>query len=172
MNSLSKNKILSWLVIILIIANAFTITMFWMNRSKNSMPEREAPKEFLVRELKLDSKQQESLTLLITEHRGNVENIRRRVKQAKDNLFALVKVPSTSDSTKQLAASAISKLTEEIDIITLNHFQKIRALCSPEQQKKFDEIILEFTMIMAPRSPHGPTGPGGPPTNGPTPPIN
>jgi hypothetical protein len=165
MDQVSKNKLLTWLVLLLIVANAITITMFWVNK-KQHPPANPAPNEFLIKELKLDKSQQEKLDLLVKEHRGQVESIRGKLKQAKDKLFSMVKAPETSDSVKHVAAADISKLTEEIDLFTLAHFQKVRNICNPEQQKKFDEIIGEVTAMMAPRPPQRPPG-GGPPRNGP-----
>lgn len=165
MDPVSKNKLLTWLVLLLIVANAITIIMFWVNK-KQSPPPNPAPNEFLIKELRLDKFQQEQLDILVKEHRGQVQAIRGKLREAKDKLFSIVKIPETSDSVKHAAAADISKLTEEIDLLTLAHFQKVRKICTPEQQKKFDELIGEVTAMMAPRPPKRPPG-GGPPHEGP-----
>lgn len=168
MNSPAKNKLMTWLVVLLLVANATTITMFWLGK-RRPPPPKGAPNEFLIRELKLDTKQQEQLDVLIKQHRQAAEDIRGEIKSAKDSLFELVKNPNATDSAKQTAAAACSKLTEQLDVLTVNHFQKIRSLCTPEQQKKFDEIIHEVTAMMG--QPRPPMGPGGyivpPPPDGP-----
>ena len=161
MNPGTKNKLLTWLVVLLLIANAATIAMFWFGKTKQPMQPKGQPKDFLIKELKLDTVQQEKLELLVKEHRSAVEQLREKVKGAKDNLFDLLKEPSTTDSVKKAAAAAVSTITEEIDLLTLNHFQKVRALCNPEQKKKFDEIIHQVTGMMGQQRP--PMGPGGPP---------
>lgn len=159
------------MVILLLIANAATIAMFWINKKKGPPQPKGGANEFLIKELKLDSSQQRKYEDLIKEHRQAVEQLREKIKAAKDSLFDLVKVFDASDSAKHAAAAAVSKITEQIDILTLNHFQKVRALCTPEQQKKFDEIIHEVTAMMGqPRPPMKPGGPGehdGPPPGGP-----
>lgn len=183
MNHTSKNRLLTWLVIILVLANIATITMFWLNRPKHpaDMPGGR-PKDFLVKELKLDAKQQEQLEVLVKEHRAAAEALRLKIKDGKESFFELLKQPGVSDSAKQAAAKAISAHTEELDLLTFNHFQKIRALCNADQQKKFDSILQQVTnMIAQPRPPGGPGGPppgapdgkrgdGPPPQDGPPPP--
>jgi Spy/CpxP family protein refolding chaperone len=171
MNTVAKNKLLTWLVILLLVANAASIAMFWLSRGKNPPPPKGTPQEFLVKELKLDSKQQEQFDSLRKEHRQAADQLREKIKAAKESFFDLLKQTNVSDSLKQSTAKAVSLFTEELDLLTLNHFQKIRSLCTPEQQKKFDEIIQQVTSMMAP--PHPPAGPGGrqgPPPDGPPPP--
>jgi len=171
MSTVAKNKLLTWLVFVLLLANAATITMFWLNRKpKQPAIQRGTPQEFLVKELKLDAKQQEQLEALVKEHRQAAEQLRGKTKEAKEQLFDLLKQPAASDSTKQAAAKAVSVITEELDLLTLNHFQKVRAICNAEQQKIFDEIINDVVRMMGqPRPPmEGPGNhPQGPPPGGP-----
>lgn len=171
MNHGSKNKLLTWLVVLLLVANAATITMFWIGRGKHPPQPKGTPQEFLISELKLDTTQQEQLQLLGKDHRQAAEQLRKKTREAKEALFDLLKQPSVSDSTKQAAAKAVSVNTEALDLLTLSHFQKVRALCTIDQQKKFDAIIQEvIRMIGQPRPPMRPGGPGngpqGPPPKG------
>ena len=150
MNPSAKNKLLVWLVVLLLVANAATIAMFWLNKKPNQPAKpNNAPKEFLIKELKLNTKQQEQLEVLVKEHRAAAQQLRRKTKEAKESLFDLLKQANVTDSAKQTAAKAVSAITEELDLLTLNHFQKIRSLCTPEQQTKFDEIIHQVTSMMA-----------------------
>lgn len=170
MSNTSKNKLLTGLVILLLVANAATIALFWMGKKQKTVLPKATPSEFLIKELKLDAKQQEQLEVLVKEHRQAADQLREKVKAAKDNMFDLVKQTNASDSVKHAAAAAASAITEQIDILTINHFQQVRNLCSPGQQKKFDEIIQQVTRMMA--RPGPPMGPGGSkgPHDGPPPP--
>ena len=163
MNHASKNKVLTWLVVLLLVANAASITMFWMGKTKQTeqIKQTEQPKgkpqDFLVKELKLDANQQVQLEILAKEHREAVNELREKVKDAKEFFFNLLKRQNPSDSVKKTAAIAISSITEQIDLLTLNHFQKVRALCNADQQKKFDEIIQQVVDMMGQqRRPEGP----------------
>ena len=165
MNPVTKNKLLTWLVVLLLIANAATITMFWVGKPKQPVQPKGQAKDFLIAELKLDTKQQEQFLVLVKDHRKAVEQLRVKVKEAKDNFFDLLKQKEVADSVKKTAAAAVSTITEQIDLLTLNHFQKVRELCNPEQQKKFDEIIHQVTSMMGQQRPR--MGPGGSPPGGP-----
>ena len=169
MNHGTKNKLLTGLVVLLLVANAATITLFWLDKAKHPPQPKGSPQEFLVKELKLDAKQQEQLDVLRKEHREAADQLREKIKAAKESFFDLLKQQNVTDSVKQTTAKAVSIHTEALDLLTLNHFQKLRSLCTSEQQKKFDEIIHQVTSMMGqPRPPMGPgNGPQGPPPGGP-----
>lgn len=181
MSTGAKNKILVWLVILLLIANAATIAFFWINKSKQAVasqpPGQGRPEQFLTNELGLDSAQQQKLATLVLEHRSGAQQFRQNIREAKDRFFELIQQNNAADSTKQQAARNVSLQTEALDLLTLDHFQKIRNLCTDEQKKRFDEIIHEVAMSMGqPRPPMGPRGeqgppPGGPNEGGPPPPV-
>ncbi|MBL0131345.1 MAG: periplasmic heavy metal sensor [Chitinophagaceae bacterium] len=164
MNHGTKNKLLTVLVVLLLIANAATLALFWMGKAKHPPQPKGTPQEFLVKELKLDVQQQEQLDVLRKEHREAADQLREKIKEAKEAFFDLLKQTNVTDSAKQAAAKAISSNTEALDLMTLSHFQKLRSLCTPEQQNKFDEIIHEVaSRISQPRPPGRPRGRDRPP---------
>ena len=171
MSTVAKNKLLTWLVLLLLVANAATIAFFWMNKTKHPPPPKGTPKDFLVKELQLDTKQQEQLEVLVKEHQQAARQLRVKIKEGKENFFALLKQPAVTDSTKSELSAVVSSYISQLDMLTLGHFQKVRNLCKPEQQVKFDEIINEVTtMIGQPGPPMGP-GNGRPPGPGMPPPM-
>lgn len=161
MDKLSKSRMFTWLLVLLLLANAVTLMFFWIGRPSEPV-NKGNPKDFLVKELNFDERQQEQFEELRQDHRRKTEALREKVKAAKDDMFELIKEPAVADSTKQLAARRVSLLTEEIDVNTLNHFQQVRALCNAEQQQKFDGIIHQLTRMMGNQRPGRPGGPGGP----------
>lgn len=171
MNSAPKNKLLTLLVILLIAANAITLTMFWLGRVNHPPRPGGNPQQFLIRELKLDSIQQEKFEILIQQHREGATQLRQKIALAKESFFDLLKQPGVSDSAKLVAAKEVSSNTEALDLLTLDHFQKVRDLCTAGQQVKFDKIIHQvISMIGQPRPPVGrpnhmreppPAGPAG-----------
>ena len=163
MNNPARNKLLTALVVLLVIINAGTILLLWMGRGKQGPPPPQQPKEFLVKELNFDAAQQRQFDALVSEHRQAVEQLREQIKEKKDALFSLIKEPGTADSIKQAAADAVSRLTSQVDLITVNHFQKVRAICNAEQQKKFDAILKDLTRMIAQPRPPGDGPPGLPP---------
>ena len=175
MNQDKKNNLLTWLVVILIIANIAVITMFWL--SHNQKPPRPAgtPAEFLTKELGLNEQQQQQLHQLANKHHMESEKIRGKIKDARDHLFDLLKQTNVTDSSKQQAAASVADNLKQLELLTFEHFQQVRALCNPEQQKKFDQVINQVLQMIGGRPAGPPNGPPpgehpGGPQDGPPPP--
>ena len=189
MNHGTKNKLLTWLVLLLLVANAATLTLFWIGAEKHPSRQKGTPAEFLIRELKLDDKQQDQLEILRAEHKNAAVSLRKQLREAKEPFFALIKQSNVTDSVKQAAERSVSFISEKLDLLALNHFIKVRAICTTEQQKKFDNIIEQVTEMISkagepppqegnqppPRNDvegHRPPPPGSSHDDGPPPPQN
>lgn len=157
----TKNKILIWAVIVLMVANVALLVTIWINHDRQRRPEKGSPADYLVKELILNAEQQNKLRELGKQHHEASEKIRGQIKDARHQLFALLQQPGIADSTKKSAADNVAKYLEQLDLLTFDHFQQLRAMCNPEQQKKFDEIIEEVLQMIASGPP-----PGRPPRNG------
>jgi hypothetical protein len=159
MNHGAKNKVLTWLVVLLVIANIVTITFFWLGRGKLLPNRKGTPQEFLVKELKLDAGQQATFEVLRTAHHDSAMILREEVSQAKESFFNLLKQASVTDSMKLAAANKVSVITQKLDLLTWNHFQQLRAICNAQQQQQFDKIIQQvIDMIGHPQQPGRPEG--------------
>ena len=60
-----------------------------------------------------------------------------------------------------MAADAIMINQKAIEMATFYHFEEVRSICTPDQQKMFDEVIKEALRMMSPPPPGPPHG--GPP---------
>ena len=146
--NVSKNKILIWAVILLVIANIAVLATIWLTHNKQR-PERGTPADYLVKELGLNNEQQNKLRSLAEQHHERSLNIREQIKEARHDLFKLLKEPGVDDSTKKAAADNVAKNLEQLDLLTFDHFKEVRTICTPAQQKKFDEIIEEVLQMIA-----------------------
>jgi hypothetical protein len=53
----------------------------------------------------------------------------------------------------QMLSQEIGKNQALLETVTFQHFTEVRKICTPEQQKKFDEIIREALRMMGPSPP-------------------
>lgn len=150
MSIINKNKLLTGLVILLLFANTITILFFWLGRSKKDSPSFKQPSEFLIKKLALSDEQQDQYMKLVTDHRKKTRLIRDQIMLSKDALFEQLSADSISDSLQQSTANSLAKLNVQLDLLTFEHFKKVREMCNPEQQKKFDNVIKDVLKMMAP----------------------
>lgn len=167
MNYFSKNRFWGLAVLLLVLVNIATLVTFWILKGSNPFKQDGPRKEvvdFIVRELKLDSLQKKQFILLKEEHQQQIRTIKDSIRKAKDDLFGLLKDPNSSEESIVSASKITAALEAEIDLVTFRHFQKLRKICTPEQQKKFDEIIDRVVHSIGSGQPGG--RPPGPPPNG------
>ena len=160
----NKNKLLTWSVILLVIVNVIVITFLWSGHKRNERMQPPRPAEFLAKALNLNDSQKIQLHQLADRHHRESEKIREEIKDARDHYFDMLKQPGVADSTKSNAANNIALHLKELEILTFDHFQKVRAICSAKQQIKFDEMINEVIhMVGAPPPGHREGRGSGPP---------
>jgi len=101
---------------------------------------------FIERELNLSQEQKirfaESRERFFSKGRGGPA-AEAATKRA---LFDLLKNPSVTDEEVRQRASAIGNMETERSLAIYEHFRDLRAICTPEQQQKFDAFIAEVLM--------------------------
>jgi hypothetical protein len=142
MKNILNNKIAAWLIGLLILANIATLTFFWIGHLKNQRDN--SPKNFLAKSLHFSVSQKNAYFELAKNHNENANKIREQIKIDKENLFQLLKTDQIVDSVKNNAALKISLSLQALDMLTFEHFKKVRALCTEEQKPKFDELIQKM----------------------------
>ena len=155
MNYFNKTKWWAIAVIALIVLNATTLTIFWVERKSNhdlppKQENRGATASYLTKELAFDSIQQLQYNQLVLKHRQSTRQIRKEIRNAKDAFFELLSDSSISDDSIKAASKRVSDIEQQLDILTFNHFKEVRTICNAEQKKKFDSIIKNAVQMMAP----------------------
>ncbi len=166
----TKNKILWLIILLLLAANTVTLVLFWTGR--NQPPQQgQGPRllaEFLTKELQLDSGQQRQYQQLIQAHRSAAAPLRQRITDLKDSLFLLLKQGNPSDTAKAAATAKIAATTQQLERLHIDHFQQVRAICTPAQQQKFDNLLHDIVRRLS-MPPPGRPGRNGRPPMGPPP---
>lgn len=146
MQTILQNRFYSGLIAFLMIANAGTLVFFWAGHFKNQSEH--SPKEFLAKQLNFTQVQRTSYFDLAKEHNEEANKIREAIKIDKDNLFRLLKSERVSDIARDSAALKVSSSLQALDILTFEHFKKVRALCTEEQKPQFDELIQKMVNLV------------------------
>ena len=142
MKNILNNKIAAWLIGLLILANIATLTFFWIGHLKNQRDN--SPKNFLAKSLHFSETQKNAYFELAKNHNENANKIREQIKIDKENLFQLLKSEQVVDSVLNNAAAKVSMSIQSLDILTFEHFKKVRALCTEDQKPKFDELLQKM----------------------------
>ena len=166
MSTFTNNRLLSILILVLLTANVATLGYLWLHRpGSEKLPAMPPPGgqvfEFVTKELQLDSAQQKTYAVLRAEHQAGQRPLQDSIRKAKDDFFELLKQPAIAETELQQQSGKVAAAEQQLQLFTFKHFQKLRAMCTATQQKKFDEIIQDVLRRMAPaKRPQGPPPPG------------
>ncbi len=148
MSTRSSNKNLIFLVTVLLLTNIAVLAYFlWFKKNEPRNPgERRAGImiETLQKEVGFNETQMAEYKALKELQKETVRPLFEEMRKAKETLFLLMGDSTASDSTVQAAADVIAKQQKSLDLHTLQHFKKVRSLCTPEQQIKYDSAIVKM----------------------------
>jgi len=154
-------------VVLLVICNIALMLTLWLKpRGDRGIPPNPgSPRDFVVAQLKFTAQQAKDYDLLIKDHQDAMHHLRDEARAYREKLFDNFKNADADPHFADSLTRLIGNNQAQIELVTYNHFAKVRALCTDAQKTEFDHIIGDVTRRMG--------GPGGPPPhdgNGPPPP--
>lgn len=166
MNSLNNKKYIGWVVILLAILNIVLLVFIWTSQNRPRKDSQRAGMMVFEKRLELNETQKRQLRQLRDEHFKTMIQLRNELQETRKVLHSLWAEVDASSKVTELT-QRMGTLHAAIEKATFDHFAQIRAICSPEQQKIFDELIKDvLRQGERPGSPNGKTprdgrGPGG-----------
>ena len=174
MDYLRKNKMIGWLVLLLVLLNTATLTKLWLDKGQRGPRGGQGGSEdLLTKELALTEDQIEQVNSLRNNHFSTMRGIRNEQHKARKTLHELWQNDNAQEEVDVLS-SKIGDLQASMELETYEHFSSIRSLLFNEQKTKFD-IIIHDVMRKGDRNmegppPDGPEGQRGPRMRGNRPP--
>jgi periplasmic protein CpxP/Spy len=173
MDYFSKQKIIVWSIVILVILNLGTLATLWIGHFQG--PERRishgrrAPdhvSDFLTRELNFDADQKKEFKILQSRQIAQMDTFQKEVNTCKRRMMdELLKTSPDPARVKELAGEVGEKEALKARRV-FKHLQEIKAICRPEQKGQFDILVSDLLAVMKPPDHPGQPGDRG---NGPPP---
>lgn len=165
MDSITRNKRLGWVVLLLVVMNIVSLSALWIGYTKR--PGREMPgkggDKFLEQKLELRPEQTEKLKALRVSHFNKMEDLKREFRESRKGLHEFWKVENGAAQGKGLAEK-IGRLQADIELEIFAHFSDIREICDDKQKQVFDSIIED--VLQGGMRREGPGGNRPPPRQG------
>jgi Spy/CpxP family protein refolding chaperone len=142
---MKTNRILTIAVVLLLVVNAAMLIFMLKGRGHHDMKKQGgSPFDMMVKELNMTEQQQTEFKKLKDAHFTAIKPVFDSVRSLKKSLFGLVKEENLNDSLVNKYSALISEQQSIADKLTINHFRKVRALFSGDQQKKFDDFTQKM----------------------------
>lgn len=148
MNSQAKNKVLIFIITILLLTNMAVLVYFlWLKQppkiNRNNF-NRDGMAESLKNEVGFSDKQVAQYTQLRDKQWDTMRMRFDDLRKAKDSLFSLVSITDVPDSTLNSVTDKIAERQKALDLQTFIHFKAVRQLCTPDQLPKYDSLVKKM----------------------------
>jgi periplasmic protein CpxP/Spy len=105
---------------------------------------------FIEKSLGFDKEQIATFEPLKKQHFKDVLPVREAIKKDKEALFTWVKSEKADSLELENHLASLSLKVIQNERNTYKHFREIRDLCTPEQKKLFDEVLIDRFRKMPP----------------------
>jgi periplasmic protein CpxP/Spy len=169
MDIFSRKHFANWIVALLVVLNVATLGALWLSvlRRPEARPRRddgktEAPRAtaaqtdgtktddvrlFLERELGLSPDQKAEFERLRTSHAAGIQAVQAEIQRLKKAEMDAFLAGRADDAT----AAAIGAKETEKEKLLYAHLRDLMAICRPEQQERFRQVMGEILRLMAPK---------------------
>ncbi len=167
MKPIGKQTLLTALVVILVVLNIGLMAFMWFGQHPGGPPESPDTTKFIINELKFDKTQEQQYLLLQHRLSDSLHQVRKGEREIHDRFFEMMHAETPDSALVATTIDSMGHIRAQIEYLTFQHFRQVRAMCTADQQKKFDNIISEAMRRMGPRPPRRDGDRPGPPPDGP-----
>lgn len=158
MDIFSQNKFLIRTVLFLVILNLGSITFFTVKGFRPNNDERFPPKneqkrelsEILKKELNLSDIQIAKFEEIRMQNAARKSELKEIINQDKDLLSSEMFNKNADDKKVLALAKKIGDNEYQIELSKINQSKQLKAICTPEQLEKFDDLIQEIRDYLRP----------------------
>jgi Spy/CpxP family protein refolding chaperone len=150
MDWLHQDKFRNWLILLLLVLNIITVSIIWVQMSKDAEP---VPQErgvrpaesvnLMKRVLDLDEAQTAVVDSAMAAARAQTKPPNNRLSALKRQIAEEVFKDVPDTSVVKSAAAEIGELQATIEMLRFQRFRDIVATCTPEQREKLKPVVIE-----------------------------
>jgi len=148
---MTKEKLLTYLVIVLVLLNAVLI-IFVLTDRQSKPPRRPQVFEVITERLNLDRDQQTKFNKLRHDHRRKMDSLDNSFEQAMLNYFDLLRDSSVNKQAQDSIETIMGNIEKQKAKTTLLHFFQVKSILRQDQKSKFDDLTPELIKVMGSRN--------------------
>ena len=151
-----RNRFLLRVVAFLLLLNLFSIGYLWS--VKNGNDDKRPPKRhldevtaILKEELQLTTKQAEDLKKIREDFFNKEEPLGRVIRANRDSMNVEMFNVNTDTANVKEIARRVADNEYQMELYRLEQAQKLKTICTPEQLKKFQDMVIDIRDYFQPQ---------------------
>ncbi|OQX86749.1 hypothetical protein B6D60_05515 [candidate division KSB1 bacterium 4484_87] len=141
-----SKKSLSWLLVISLIINFSVLATFsyyrWLHNSESSTrSHRSDYRSRMKKRLHLTDEQEKQISELRSQFYDRIRPLRKKIHIQRREMMQLIGDENVDTNMVMQKLDSLKKLEKQIDVESVKNLLRYREVLSPEQQKKFFEMI-------------------------------
>jgi periplasmic protein CpxP/Spy len=146
----TRNKWLIGIIAILLLSNI--ALLFFSLRPDPEKQRKDRPglgfSEFLRKDVGFTPEQMKVFDSMRDEHFKRMRPMFENITNTKNNFYFRLSDTTLNDSNLYEVAAPIGKEQVELDVLIFRHFRRVRNMCTPEQQQRFDSLFPQIVKKM------------------------
>ncbi len=140
---MNKLKLLSIVIVGLLVVNLLLVIALFMRKPH---PNPEGPKKLIIEKLRFDDVQIKAYDQMVEWHRSEIRKSDEQILKLKNTLYSHLN-EEVDQHTKDSLIAAIANVQTYIERTHYKHFEDIKQLCKPNQQKDFEKLTQEIANL-------------------------
>ena len=166
MDFFTKNRLVFWCVVLLVLLNVATLASFWLRRPPLGPPAgpggRPAGQRIMEMRLHLTDEQARRFQQLRAEHFLRTRPLQEAMHKIRMDLLDEVFAAEPNDARIQELTAEIGDEQCRFDRQLFRHFRELKDTCNAEQRTELKAMLADLIEVTGPRDPrHRPIGPEG-----------
>ena len=148
MNFFSKNKVVFWLLIFLVVINLSAMVTFLMFFSKNmtepTLQPRENPGTAMRKELSLSAAQSEKVEVILADYKNSIEPITANIRDYRSQLLEELAKDKPDTTLLNKCSDQICLLQKQMQKASVKQYMALKEICNPAQCQRLSALYFEL----------------------------
>jgi protein CpxP len=144
----NNTKIILVAVVGLVISNLVLLGFIIKGKSHRHKHGHHGPREAVIRQLNFDDHQVKKYDEYIEKHQSEIRPLHDSLMSMKKTLYGLLKNNPTGNPDSIVQQMIFFQ--QQIEIAHYHHFSDVKALCTSDQLKNFDQLTDEMANFFSP----------------------
>lgn len=144
---MNKDNFYRIVIVALLLLNVAMLAYLWSGpRSPHGEMRAGPPRpdELIHERLQLTDRQTEQFDELKHDHHSHMLKLQEQAAGLHEKLYRLLQNPTPDTAERNNILAQLQHNYQQKELITFNHFQKLRSILTDEQKARFDELVGEL----------------------------